>query len=86
MYWLIVQQAGASIWWPSLIAFAVGYALRLTALYRGWEEPLAAEPTGVYQHDDGRPHLGRKLAGKSRRELRDLGLIVENEETEAASG
>ena len=85
MYWLIVQQAGASIWWPTLIAFAVGYTLRLTALYRGWEEPLAAEPAGVYQHDDGRPLLGRKLAGKSQRELRDLGLLVETGETEAAT-
>jgi uncharacterized membrane protein YeiH len=86
LYWLIVQQAGAIIWWPTLIAFAVGYALRLTALYRGWEEPLAAEPVGVYRHDDGRPLLGRKLAGKSQRELRDLGLLVENEETDAATG
>jgi hypothetical protein len=39
-----------------------------------WQEPLAKEPTGVYQHDDGRPMLGRKLQGKSQRELRDLGL------------
>jgi uncharacterized membrane protein YeiH len=77
LYWLIVQQAGASIWWPSLLAFAFGYTLRLTALYRGWEEPLASEPAGVYRHDDGRPLLGRKLAGRSQRELRDLGLIVE---------
>jgi hypothetical protein len=49
----------------------------MLALYRGWEEPLAKEPSGVYKHDDGRPLLGRKLAGKSQRELRDLGLVVE---------
>ena len=78
LYWLIVQQGGASIWWPTLIAFAVGYTLRVVALYRGWEEPLAKEPKGVYKHDDGRPLLGRKIAGKSQRELRDLGLLVEN--------
>ena len=45
---------------------------------QGWEEPLAREPKGVYQHDDGRPMLGRKIKGKSVRELRDLGLLVEN--------
>ena len=47
-------------------------------LWYAWEEPLASEPTGVYQHSDGRPMLGRKLAGKSQRELRDLGLVVED--------
>jgi hypothetical protein len=50
----------------------------MIALYRAWEEPLAKEPAGVYQHSDGRPLLGRKLAGKSEREMRDLGLVVEN--------
>lgn len=78
LYWLIVQEGGASIWWATLIAFGVGFALRVTALYRGWEEPLAKEPAGVYKHDDGRPLLGRKIAGKSQRELRDLGLVVED--------
>ena len=78
LYWLIVQKGGGSIWWPTLIAFAIGFTLRMLALYRGWEEPLAKEPAGVYRHDDGRPLLGRKIAGKSERELRDLGLLVEN--------
>ena len=35
----------------------------------------------MYQHSDGRPLLGRKLAGKSQRELRDLGLLVEDGDT-----
>ena len=78
LYWAIVQKGGASIWWPTLIAFAIAFAVRMTALYRGWEEPLAKEPAGVYKHDDGRPLLGRKIAGKSQRELHDLGLMVEN--------
>jgi len=88
LYWLIVQQGGASIWWPTLISFAIGFTLRIMALYRGWEEPLAKEPTGVYKHDDGRPLLGRKLAGKSQRELHDLGLAVGDGEQPApvASG
>ena len=55
--------------------FAVGFTLRLVALYRAWEEPLASEPKATYLHSDGRPMLGRKLAGKSQRELRDLGLL-----------
>jgi MFS transporter len=59
------------------IALVIGYVLRVTALYRGWEEPLANEPAGGYKHDDGRPLLGRKIRGKSVRELRDLGLAVD---------
>jgi uncharacterized membrane protein YeiH len=78
LYWAIVQKGGASIWWPTLIAFAIAFVVRMAALYRGWEEPLAKEPAGVYKHDDGRPLLGRKIADKSQRELRDLGLLVEN--------
>ena len=60
------------------IAFAIGFTLRVIALYRAREEPLAREPQGVYQHSDGRPMLGRKLKGKSERELRDLGLVVDS--------
>ncbi len=78
LYWLIVEEGGASVWWPTLLSFGIGYTLRVLALYRGWEAPLAKEPTGVYRHDDGRPLLGRKIAGKSQRELRDLGLLVED--------
>jgi hypothetical protein len=47
------------------------------ALFFGWEEPLSKEPRGVVVHGEGRPLLGRKLAGKSQRELHDLGLTVE---------
>ena len=65
------------------IAFVVGYVVRVTALYEAWEEPLAKEPTGVYKHDDGRPMLGRKLKGKSKRELDYLGLKVHKDEGEA---
>ena len=65
---------------PPAVAFVVGYTVRVLALWYAWEEPLAREPTGVYQHSDGRPLLGRKLKGKSKRELRDLGLLVEDSE------
>jgi hypothetical protein len=44
----------------------------------GWEEPLAKEPEGVVIHGGRRPLLGRKLQGKSQRELRDPGLLVED--------
>lgn len=75
--WIALDQAGLPRAASAPLAFLAGFAVRLTALYRGWEEPLAAEPAGVYRHDDGRPLLGRKIAGKSARELRLLGLTVE---------
>jgi hypothetical protein len=62
-----------------LIAFAAGFGVRLLALYRGWEEPLAAEPKGIHVHADRRPLLGRKLQHKSKEELRMLGLTVDDE-------
>jgi len=75
--WVICAGAGLSIFARAAISFAIGYTVRMVALYRGWEEPLAKEPSGVYLHGDGRPLLGRKIAGKSQRELKDLGLTVE---------
>ncbi len=75
--WIGCDAVGFGTWVSAAIAFAIGYTFRVLALYRAWEEPLAKEPTGVYKHDDGRPMLGRKLAGKSEREMKDLGLSVE---------
>jgi uncharacterized membrane protein YeiH len=77
--WLVADDLGASIYLSVGIAFAIGYLFRVVALYRAWEEPLAREPAGVYIHDDGRPMLGRKLKGKSARELRSLGLVVDKD-------
>ena len=85
LVWILVTWAGANPWWAAGISFVVGFTVRVIALYRGWEAPLAKEPKGVYQHSDGRPLLGRKLAGKSQRELHDLGLVVENGPTVEAS-
>lgn len=70
-------------WIAAGVAFLVGYAVHVAALWYAWEEPLASEPAGVYQHSHGRPMLGRKLKGKSKRELRDLGLLVEHGDGEA---
>jgi uncharacterized membrane protein YeiH len=78
LVWIICYAVGLGTWWSFAIAIVIGYTVRVLALYRGWEEPLAKEPTGVYKHDDGRPLLGRKIAGKSKRELRDLGLEVDD--------
>ena len=86
LVWVICDAAGLNAWWSAGISFAVGFTVRLLALYRGWEEPLAKEPAGVYQHSDGRPLLGRKIAGKSRRELHDLGLLVETPAPDATVG
>jgi uncharacterized membrane protein YeiH len=82
LVWVLVDWAGASTWVAMGVAFAVGYSLRVTALYRAWEEPLAREPAGVYKHDEGRPLLGRKLKGKSQRELSALGLAVDEQPSE----
>jgi hypothetical protein len=60
-----------SRWWP-------GFSVRVAALYRGWEDPLAKEPKGVVIHQAGRPLLGRKRKGTSQRELRDFSLPVED--------
>ena len=77
LVWLICDAAGLNGWWSVAISFVTGFTLRVLALYQGWEAPLAKE-AGVYKHSDGRPLLGRKIAGKSRRELHDLGLTVEH--------
>ena len=78
LVWVICDAAGLNTWWSAGISFVIGFTVRMLALYLGWEEPLAKEPAGVYQHSDGRPLLGRKIAGKCQRELHDLGLLVEN--------
>lgn len=86
LIWILLDAWGLTAWngWAAyLLAFAIGFTIRMLALYRAWEEPLAKEPDGVYLHSDGRPLLGRKIAGKSQRELRDLGLV--SEPTEEAS-
>jgi uncharacterized membrane protein YeiH len=75
--WIVVYWAGAGTWAAAGIAFAVGFVFRLLALYYGWEEPMPSEPKGVVVHKD-HVLLGRKLTGKSKRELADLGLLVEN--------
>jgi hypothetical protein len=61
-------------------------ARRPDHLYHGWEEPLPKGPKGVVLHPDKRPLLGRKLQGKSKRELRDLGLLVEDASTSPGGG
>ena len=76
--WVICDAVGLGTWTSVAISFVVGFTVRVIALYRGWEEPLAKEPKGVYQHSDGRPLLGRKLRGKSVREMSDLGLVVQD--------
>jgi uncharacterized membrane protein YeiH len=81
--WIALYWAGASTWLAAGIAFAVGFCFRLAALYRGWEEPLPPEPKGVVIHKD-HVLLGRKLSGKSQREIHDLGLSVEDQPEPAA--
>lgn len=81
--WVLCYTAGLNTWACAAISFVIGYGLRIAALYRGWEEPLAKEPAGVYLHDDGRPLLGRKLKGKSQRELHAIGLLTDDQQPPA---
>jgi uncharacterized membrane protein YeiH len=79
LVWILVDWAGAGTWWAAGIAFAVGFSFRLLAMFYEWEEPMPSEPKGVVVHKD-RVLFGRKLSGKSKRELADLGLAVDNGE------
>jgi uncharacterized membrane protein YeiH len=78
LIWILTDAATHNTWIASAVALVIGFSARSAALWYGWEEPLASEPKGVYKHTDGRPMLGRKLLGKSQRELSDLGLTVQN--------
>lgn len=82
LVWILVYQAGAGTWWAAGIAFAVGFSFRLLALFYGWEEPLPNEPKGVVVHKDS-VLFGRKLSGKSQRELAELGLATNGVEAQA---
>lgn len=75
LIWILVYWAVGG-WWAAGIALVVGFAFRTAALYLGWEEPLPKEPKGVVIHEH-HVRLGRKLAGKSKHELHDLGLTVD---------
>jgi Glycine transporter len=83
LVWILVYWASGNTWVAASVAFLIGYTIRVFALWYSWEERLASEPEGVYEHSDGRPLLGRKLKGKSQRELRDLGLLVEDKDVVA---
>jgi uncharacterized membrane protein YeiH len=79
LVWILTYAAADHNTWIALaVAFVVGFTVRGAALWYGWEEPLASEPAGVVKHTHGRPLLGRKLEGKSKRELHDLGLTVDD--------
>lgn len=78
LVWIVLNGLGMPYWASVLIAFAAGFGARLLALYRGWEEPLAAEARGIVVHADRRPLLGRKLQHKSTEELKMLGLAVDD--------
>lgn len=76
--WILLDWAGLSTWVSIVLAFLIGFAFRLFAMFLGWEEPMPKEPKGVVVHKD-HPAFGRKLSGKSKRELRDLGLITDEQ-------
>lgn len=85
LIWVLTYAAAHNTWIAAGVAFIIGFSVRMAALYYSWEEPLASEPKGVYEHSDGRPLLGRKIKGKSKRELRDLGLVVDESDRDGPS-
>jgi uncharacterized membrane protein YeiH len=85
LIWVLTYAATHNTWIAAGVAFVIGFSVRMAALYYAWEEPLATEPKGVYEHSDGRPQLGRKIKGKSKRELHDLGLVVDESDRDGTS-
>jgi hypothetical protein len=77
---VLVNQVPAAPTNPLASRCASGSVFRLTALYRAWEEPLREEAKSVVIDGEGRLVLGRKLAGKSQRELHVLGLLTDAED------
>jgi uncharacterized membrane protein YeiH len=82
LVWVICDAAGLNNWVSASVAFVVAYTVRVLAMWRGWEEPMPKQPPGVYPHADERPLLGPKLTGKSEQELRDLGLLPDDDPDE----
>ena len=78
LVWVICDATGLNVWICAGVAFLVAYTVRVLAIYRGWEEPLAKKLPDVDRPDDGQPLLGPKPKGKSEQEPRDLGLLAED--------
>ncbi len=72
--WLVCDSLGLAMLFSNLIAFGIGFGLRILVLYLASEEPLAKEPPSAYLPDDGRPKLERKLKEESVREMKVIGL------------
>lgn len=46
------DTVGLNIWINAGVAFVVAYTLRLLAVHRGWEEPLAKVALGEHPDED----------------------------------
>ena len=79
--WVLCDTAGLNTWVAPGSPSSIGYTVRVLALYRGWEEPLAKEPTGVYLHDDGRPCSAASSRASPSARWSPLGLTTEEEST-----
>lgn len=60
-YLVCVVQFGLGVWPSTLIAFAVGFGFRYTAILRGWEEPEPWEPPDVHGGERARPRIQDQL-------------------------
>ena len=65
--YVICYESGLTIGPASLVAFIVGFSFRLTALFKGWEEP---EPVGQPKTKPERPR--RTLGPAIKEEINDM--------------
>jgi uncharacterized membrane protein YeiH len=59
--YIVFHYLGLTIWPATLLAAGIGFAFRLTALLRGWEEPEPWEPAEARAGETPRRPLGRAL-------------------------
>jgi hypothetical protein len=58
---VVLYYAGWSIWPATLLAVGVGFAFRLVALFRRWEEPEPYEPAEAHAGEQARRPLGEAI-------------------------
>jgi uncharacterized membrane protein YeiH len=61
VYLILFKYLGLTVWPATLIAFAVGFIVRVAALWFDWEEPLPKMPAAVMGEVKKRPSLKEKM-------------------------
>jgi uncharacterized membrane protein YeiH len=69
LIWVICDAAGLNGWWSAGISFVIGFTVRVIALYRAGKSRWPKSPPVSTSTPTVGRCSGRKLAGKSKREL-----------------